>query len=51
MSGLAAGLSHGAAELRARRDWGAAVAAAKEAAARREAELAEELRETGRPAG
>ena len=51
VSGLAAGLSHGAAELRARRDWGAAVAAAKEAAARREAELAEELRETGRPAG
>ncbi|HVM16360.1 MAG TPA: DUF948 domain-containing protein [Gaiellaceae bacterium] len=48
-SGLAAGLSHGVAELRVRRDWSAAVAAAKAAAARREAELAEELRETGRP--
>jgi uncharacterized protein YoxC len=46
-SGLAAGLSHGAAELRVHKDWSAAVAAGKAAAARREAELAEELRDKG----
>ena len=51
VSGLAAGLTHGAAELRMRRDWSAAVAAGKAAAARREAELAEELREAGRDGG
>ena len=45
ISGLAAGLSHGASELRASRDWRSAVAAGKEAAARRERELDEELRE------
>jgi uncharacterized protein YoxC len=44
VSGFAAGLSHGAAELRVRKNLGAAVAAGKAAAARREAELAEELR-------
>jgi uncharacterized protein YoxC len=44
VSGFAAGLSHGAAELRVRKDWSAAVAAGKAAAARREAELTEELR-------
>lgn len=48
VSGLAAGVRHGAAELRVHRDWSAAVAAGKAAAARREAELAEELRATGR---
>jgi hypothetical protein len=48
LSGLAAGLTYGAAELRARRDWRAAVQAGKEAAARREHELAEELRAAGR---
>ena len=45
ISGLAAGLSHGASELRVSRDWRSAVAAGKEAAARRERELDEELRE------
>jgi uncharacterized protein YoxC len=47
ISGLAAGLSHGAATLKARRDWGAAVQSAKEAAARRERDLDEELRTAG----
>jgi uncharacterized protein YoxC len=45
VSGLAAGLSHGAAALRARRDWRHAVNVAKEAAARRERDLEEELRQ------
>ena len=45
VSGLAAGLSHGAAALRARRDWRHAVDVAKEAAARRERDLEEELRQ------
>lgn len=44
LSGFAAGMSHGVAELRVRKDFGAAVAAGKAAAARREAELADELR-------
>jgi uncharacterized protein YoxC len=48
LSGLAAGLAYGFSELRVSRDWRAAVQAAKEAAARRERELAEELREAGR---
>ena len=47
ISGLAAGLSHGASELRVSRDWRAAVAAGKDAATRRERELDEELREVG----
>ena len=47
ISGLAAGLTYGASELRASRDWRSAVAAGKEAAARRERELEEELREAG----
>jgi hypothetical protein len=47
LSGLAAGLTFGAAELKARRDWRGAVQAGKEAAARRERELAEELRAAG----
>jgi uncharacterized protein YoxC len=47
ISGLAAGLTHGAATLKARRDWGAAVQSAKEAAARRERDLEEELRAAG----
>ena len=45
VSGVAAGLRFGAAELWANRDWQRAVAAAKDAAGRRERELAEELRE------
>ena len=43
-AGLAAGVAHGFATLRARRDWGAAKRSAKEAAARREADLEQELR-------
>jgi hypothetical protein len=49
VSGLAAGISHGASALRSRRDVGGAVKVAKEAAARREAELDEELHAAGRP--
>ena len=44
LTGLAAGVSHGAASLRARRSWSDAVATGKEAAARREADFEEELR-------
>ena len=47
ISGLAAGLTHGAATLRARRDFGEAVQSGKEAAARRERDLEEELRAAG----
>jgi hypothetical protein len=46
-TGWAAGFRHGASALRARRDWRSALAEAKQAAARREADLAEELRRTG----
>jgi hypothetical protein len=49
VSGFAAGLSYGASDFRARRDWKHAVQAGKEAAARRERELEEELREAGEP--
>jgi hypothetical protein len=49
VTGLAAAVSHGAAAFRARRDVGEAVSVAKEAAARREAELEEELRTAGGP--
>ena len=48
ITGLAAGISHGFAALRARRDVGDAVTVAKEAAARRESELDAELRAAGR---
>jgi uncharacterized protein YoxC len=44
-SGLAAGLSHGFAAFRTRRDWRHAVQVGKEAAARRERDLEEELRQ------
>ena len=44
ISGLAAGLTHGVATLKARHDFGEAVRSAKEAAARRERDLEEELR-------
>lgn len=47
VSGLAAGVTHGASAFRANRDWGQAMQAAKAAAARREAELADELRGAG----
>jgi uncharacterized protein YoxC len=45
VSGFAAGVSHGAADFKANRDWRHAVQAGKDAAARREHELEEELRE------
>jgi hypothetical protein len=48
VSGLASAISHGASALRSRRDVGDAVHVAKEAAARREAQLDEELRTAGR---
>ncbi len=48
IAGLAAGLSHGAATLKARKDFGEAVQSAKEAAARRERDLEEELRAADR---
>ena len=44
VSGLAAGLTHGFATLKSRRDVGEAVQSAKEAAARRERDLEDELR-------
>src|SRR5438445_6917525 len=47
VSGLAAAVGYGAADFRAKRDWKHAVQAGKEAAARREQELAEELRGAG----
>ncbi len=47
VSGLAAGIAHGFATLKTRRDVGEAVSAAKEAAARRERDLEEELRAAG----
>lgn len=48
ISGLSAAVSHGFGALRARRDVGEATRVAKEAAAQREAELDEELRQAGR---
>jgi len=47
VSGLAAGLSHGASAFKARRDFGDAVRVGKDAAARRERDLADELRHAG----
>jgi len=47
VTGFAAGVSSGAADLKASRNWRHAVQTGKEAAARREADLAEELREAG----
>jgi hypothetical protein len=48
VTGLAAAVSHGAAAFRARRDLGEAARVAKEAAARREAELDDDLRNAGK---
>lgn len=48
LSGLAAGISYGAADLKTHHDVRGAVDAAKEAAARREQELQEELRDAER---
>ena len=47
LSGLAAGITHGVSALKARRDFGDAVRVGKDAAARREQDLAEELRHAG----
>jgi len=47
VSGLAAAISYGASDFKARRNWKHAVQAGKEAAARRERELEEELRTAG----
>lgn len=44
VSGFAAGVSYGAADFKVRHDWRHAVEAGKEAAARRESDLADELR-------
>ncbi|MDX6502998.1 MAG: hypothetical protein QOE29_123 [Gaiellaceae bacterium] len=49
LAGLAAGVANGASSLKARRGFGTAVADAKQAAARREEEIAEELEETEEP--
>lgn len=49
VSGFAAGVSYGAADFRARRDWRHAVQAGKEAAERREQDLVDELRDAGEP--
>ena len=43
LAGVSTGVSHGWATLRAKRDWRSAVQSAKEAAARREADLEEDL--------
>ena len=45
VSGLAAGISHGVADFKTKRSWQSAVDSAKVAAAAREQELDEELRE------
>ena len=47
VTGLASGISHGVAAFRARHDVGEAVSVGKDAAARREAELDEELHSAG----
>lgn len=44
LSGLAAGLTHGAASLKAHRDWSESMRVAKDAAARRERDFEDELR-------
>ena len=48
ITGFAAGVSHGIAEFKTRRNWRGAVDVAKVAATEREQELAEELREAER---
>src|SRR3954453_18198912 len=48
VAGLAAAVTYGFADLKVHRNWRGAVAAAKAAAAARERELAEELRDAGR---
>jgi uncharacterized protein YoxC len=48
VSGFAAGVSYGAADLKTKRGWKHAVQAGKEAAARREQELDDELKDAGK---
>ena len=50
VSGFAAGVTHGVSDFRTHRDLRGAMKTAKEAAARREGELAEELRDAGKEA-
>jgi len=50
-SGFAAGVTHGFAALKARHDFGDAVRVGKEAAARRERDLEEELRQADATGG
>src|SRR5213078_2914391 len=50
VSGFAAGMSYGASDFKANRDWRHAVQAGKDAAARRERELGEDLRDAGESA-
>lgn len=50
VTGLAAGVSHGASDFKSKRSWKHAVGAGRAAAARRELELIEELREAGETA-
>src|SRR6059036_435458 len=50
VTGFASGVSHGVSAFRSRRDAGEAVRVAKDAAARRESELDEELRNAGHAA-
>jgi hypothetical protein len=47
ISGLAAGVSFATADFKTKRDWRHAVQAGKEAAARREQDLLDELRDAG----
>jgi uncharacterized protein YoxC len=47
LTGVAAAVTHGVADFKAHRSWGSAVEAAKAAAAAREQELLEELRDAG----
>ena len=49
VSGFTAGISHGMADFKMKRNWRSAVEAVKVAAAAREQELSEELREADRP--
>ena len=46
ISGLAAGVAHGASEFKVHRDWRGAMQAGRDAAARRERDIAEELEST-----
>jgi hypothetical protein len=47
VSGFAAGVSYGAADFKAKRDWRHAVQSGKEAAVRREQDLTDELHDVG----